>query len=105
MRRYLAASKVGKNGACHIFRHSMATHMLEGGADVRIIQEILGHAETSTTAIYTRVSIKRLKAVHDETHPAARLTPKKPVAAVTTEATEEELLATLEDEAVEDDEP
>jgi hypothetical protein len=47
----------------------MATHMLDGGADVRIIQEILGHAEMSTTAIYTHVSIKRLKAVHDETHP------------------------------------
>jgi integrase/recombinase XerD len=47
--------------------------MLEHGADVRIIQEILGHAELSTTEIYTRVSIAHLKAVHDKTHPGAKL--------------------------------
>jgi integrase/recombinase XerD len=72
MRSYVERAKVGKRGACHIFRHSMATHMLEGGADIRHIQEILGHAETSTTAIYTRVSIRHLKVVHETTHPAAR---------------------------------
>lgn len=72
MRWYVNRSKVGKSGACHIFRHSMATHMLEGGADIRHIQEILGHAETSTTAIYTRVSIRHLKVVHEATHPAER---------------------------------
>ena len=72
-RRYVDGAKLGKHGACHIFRHSMATLMLEGGADIRHIQEILGHAETSTTAIYTRVSIGHLKQVHDATHPGANL--------------------------------
>ena len=51
----------------------MATLMLERGADVRLIQEILGHEELSTTEIYTRVSIGHLKAVHDRTHPGAKL--------------------------------
>jgi integrase/recombinase XerD len=73
MRDYVIAAKVGKTGACHVFRHTMATLMLEGGADVRHIQEILGHAETSTTAIYTRVSIRHLKQVHEATHPGAKL--------------------------------
>jgi integrase/recombinase XerD len=72
MRLYVHGAKLGKTGSCHIFRHSMATLMLEGGADVRLIQEILGHAEMSTTAIYTRVSIRHLKRVHDATHPAAK---------------------------------
>jgi len=72
IRLYVHGAKLGKSGSCHIFRHSMATLMLEGGADVRLIQEILGHADMSTTAIYTRVSIRHLKRVHDATHPAAR---------------------------------
>ena len=54
----------------------MATLMLERGADIRIIQEILGHEELSTTEIYTRVSIAHLKAVHDRTHPGAKLEPQ-----------------------------
>ena len=73
MRRYVIESDVNKSGAVHIFRHTMATLMLEGGADVRVIQQILGHVELSTTEIYTRVSIKHAKAVHEATHPAARL--------------------------------
>jgi integrase/recombinase XerD len=72
MRSYVEGAQLGKRGACHIFRHSMATLMLEGGADIRHIQEILGHVETSTTAIYTRVSIRHLKQVHDATHPGAK---------------------------------
>jgi integrase/recombinase XerD len=72
MRSYVEGAQLGKRGACHIFRHSMATLMLEGGADIRHIQEILGHVETSTTAIYTRVSIRHLKRVHDATHPGAK---------------------------------
>jgi integrase/recombinase XerD len=73
LRRYVQASGVGKPGSCHLFRHTMATLLLEGGADIRHIQAMLGHAELSTTALYTRVAIGRLKAVHTRTHPA-RLT-------------------------------
>lgn len=58
------------NAACHLFRHACATHMLEGGCDIRYIQALLGHADLSTTEIYTQVSILQLKAVHTATHPA-----------------------------------
>ena len=59
-------------GSCHLLRHTCATHMLEGGADIRYIQQLLGHEKLDTTAIYTRVSIKQLQAVHAHTHPAER---------------------------------
>lgn len=71
--RYVDSAEIGKRGACHLFRHTMATLMLENGADVRYIQEMLGHAELSTTQIYTQVSIRRLKQVHTLTHPGASL--------------------------------
>jgi integrase/recombinase XerD len=58
------------NAACHLLRHACATHMLENGADIRYIQALLGHADLSTTEVYTRVSIQQLKAVHEKTHPA-----------------------------------
>ncbi len=58
------------HGSCHLFRHACATHMLENGADIRYIQAILGHAELSTTQIYTQVSIVKLKEIHTATHPA-----------------------------------
>jgi integrase/recombinase XerD len=58
------------NAACHLLRHACATHMLENGADIRYIQALLGHADLSTTEVYTRVSIVQLKAVHERTHPA-----------------------------------
>ena len=57
-------------GSCHLFRHAMATHMLENGADIRFIQAILGHNDLETTAIYTQVSITKLKEIHAATHPA-----------------------------------
>lgn len=57
-------------GSCHLFRHAMATHMLENGADIRFIQAILGHNDLDTTAIYTQVSIAKLKEIHAATHPA-----------------------------------
>lgn len=68
--KYVTAAQVGKKGCCHIFRHTMATLMLEGGADVRFIQAMLGHAKLDTTMIYTQVSIRMLKQVHTATHPA-----------------------------------
>jgi len=72
-RDYLVAAGIAKRGACHLLRHTMATAMLEHGADVRVIQEILGHARLTTTQLYTRVSIRLLKTVHTATHPAAKL--------------------------------
>src|SRR5438105_3396687 len=59
-----------KPGSAHLFRHACATHMLEGGADIRFIQAMLGHADLSTTEIYTHVSIDKLLEVHAATHPA-----------------------------------
>jgi integrase/recombinase XerD len=70
-RSYVVASGVAKQGACHLFRHTMATLMLEGGADIRFIQQMLGHADISTTQIYTHVSIRQLQAIHAATHPGA----------------------------------
>ena len=69
VREYIAAADIGKTGSCHLFRHTMATLMLENGADIRFIQAMLGHAELSTTQIYTQVSIRQLKAIHSATHP------------------------------------
>lgn len=71
IRDYVVAAGIRKRGACHLLRHTMATEMLEHGADVRVIQEILGHARLTTTQIYTHVSIRLLKAVHTATHPLA----------------------------------
>jgi integrase/recombinase XerD len=75
-RQYVKSAGIGKSGACHIFRHTMATLMLEGGADIRYIQAMLGHVRLDTTQIYTHVSIRTLKQVHTTTHPAARLSPE-----------------------------
>ncbi len=79
IRRYVR--KAGKRGACHVFRHAMATHMLEGGADVRYVQEMLGHTSLESTQVYTRVSIRKLKAIHAATHPTAQ--PEPPLAKTT----------------------
>ncbi len=73
VRRYLADAGVHKKGSCHLLRHTVATLMLEGGADIRYVAEMLGHARLETTQRYTRVSIDRLQAVHAATHPAAGL--------------------------------
>jgi integrase/recombinase XerD len=71
VRTWLRRANIGRTkGGCHLLRHACATHMLAGGADIRFIQEILGHEHLDTTAIYTRVSIAQLQAVHARTHPA-----------------------------------
>ena len=70
VRDYIDAADIGKRGSCHLFRHTMATLMLENGADVRFIQAMLGHVSLETTQIYTQVSIRKLKDIHTATHPA-----------------------------------
>ncbi len=74
---YVRRSGVGKPGACHIFRHTMATVMLEGGADIRYIQQMLGHANITSTQVYTQVSLRTLAAVHAATHPGASNQPRR----------------------------
>lgn len=66
---YIKESGIGKPGSCHLFRHTMATLMLDGGADIRHVQSILGHVRLDTTMVYTHVSIAKLKEVHTATHP------------------------------------
>ena len=73
VRRYLAEAGVDKKGSCHLLRHTVATLMLKGGADIRYVAEMLGHARLETTQRYTRVSIDRLQAVHAQCHPASGL--------------------------------
>ncbi len=75
---YITQADLGRHGGPHLLRHTCATHLLEGGADIRYIQQLLGHASLEATAIYTEVSILQLQAVHARCHPAER--PKEPAA-------------------------
>jgi integrase/recombinase XerD len=93
--RYVTAAALNKRGSCHLFRHTMATLMLEGGADVRFIQQMLGHRSLETTEIYTHVSIRTLKAIHTATHPA-RLE-RRPAGAAAEASPADELGADRED--------
>jgi integrase/recombinase XerD len=89
VRTYVEASGIQKHGACHMFRHTMATLMLENGADIRFIQAMLGHAKLDSTQIYTHVAVRQLQEIHRATHP------------VNLEREKRELMASI---AAEDDE-
>jgi integrase/recombinase XerD len=96
------AAKLGKTGACHLFRHTMATLMHENGADIRFIQEILGHVKLETTQIYTHVSIRTLQQVHATTHPAAHLGRNDNLSVKAMSPDAEKLFAVLQSEAEDD---
>lgn len=73
VREYILKADIGRTtGGPHLLRHACATHLLEGGADIRFIQQLLGHENLETTAIYTHVTIDQLQAVHARCHPAER---------------------------------
>lgn len=77
VRKRLDEAGMKAPGSCHLFRHTAATLMLENGADVRFVQELLGHAQLTTTQVYTRVAITKLREIHAATHPGARLRPAR----------------------------
>ena len=111
VRGYVRAANLGKSGSCHLFRHTMATLMLEHGADIRYIQAMLGHAELSTTQIYTQVSIRKFKEIHTATHPGKARTARRSSVVETNvddslagEPTAEDVLTVLAAEALEEPE-
>ena len=76
VKRTMEKAEINHPGSCHLLRHSCATHMLENGADIRYIQQLLGHARLDTTQIYTDVSIVQLREVHARTHPHGKNHPR-----------------------------
>jgi integrase/recombinase XerD len=109
-RSYVEQAQIGKGGACHLLRHTAATLMLEGGADIRFIQQMLGHDRLTSTQIYTHVSVRMLKQIHGATHPGAHLkngNGQKPIVPNEEtwpgDPTKEELLAALAEEAAEEE--
>jgi integrase/recombinase XerD len=101
----IGAAHTGKKGACHLLRHCMATHMHENGADIRFIQQILGHEDIKTTQIYTQVALRALQQVYAATHPAAFIEPDKAPSLPSPKHSHpaaDQLAAALERDALED---
>jgi integrase/recombinase XerD len=102
VRERVVAAKLGKVGSCHLFRHTMATLMHEGGADIRYIQQMLGHEDIKTTQIYTQVAVRALQQIHAATHPGAMLERGENPSTKATESDTDLLSQMLADDAEDD---